>query len=98
MVTSARIPCVRELTITFAPSRFNNSAVEEPRPPAPPTSRISSPAIGKVRSLDGDVAECDGRQKQRQHFAVAEIVLEQPFGENREDHSNRAVKYKSRFG
>src|SRR6266436_1896405 len=88
LVISARSPRCRELITTCAPSASNSAAVMDPRPPAPPESRISSPLIvefsgGNDRRLSRHIAETDHGQKQREHFAVAQVVLQEAFGENR---------------
>src|SRR5713101_2144663 len=83
LVISARNPRWRELITTCAPSASSSAAVTEPRPPAPPDSRISSPSIGKAPRLSRHVAETDDGQKQCQHFAVAQVVLQEPFRKNR---------------
>src|SRR5258706_9023485 len=80
LVISARNPRCRELITTCAPSASKNAAVAEPRPPAPPDSRISSPLMGNVRRLPRHVAETDHRQKQREHLAVAQVVFQEAFG------------------
>src|SRR5437588_5984818 len=86
LVISARNPRCRELITTWAPSASSSAAVADPRPPAPPESRISRPLIGNFRRLSRHIAETDDGQKQREHFAVAQVILQEAFGKNRQDH------------
>src|SRR5260370_8241355 len=87
---------------TRAPSDSSNRAAADPSPPAPPTSSISRPSMDdfsarNFRSLLGDVSEADRSEKQRQHFRVAQVVLQKSFRQNRQNHGDRAVQHEPPF-
>src|SRR5579871_309769 len=102
-VISARTPCSRELITTRAPSVSSNAAVADPSPPAPPASKISKHASedfsgGMLPLLGGYIPECDHREKQHQHFAVAQVVLQQTFGQNRQNDGDGAMQHEAGIG
>src|SRR5947209_15484046 len=95
---SVRTPCDLDPTITVAPSALSRSAVVDPKPPAPPASTISRPSRGNFGRLQSDVAERENCEKNREHLAVAEVVFEEAFGEDREYHSDRSMQHEPCLG
>src|SRR5260370_210708 len=95
---------------TLAPSARSSSAVADPRPPAPPTRTIESPSTGNLRRLrhaarrrhahrlQRDVAKAAHPQEHREHLAVAQVVFEEAFGKDAQEHGDGAVQNKARLG
>src|SRR5438093_98292 len=80
-----------------APSAASSRVDAAPRPPVPPTSSTSLPLSdsGKIRLrvvLHRYISAAGHYQKHRQHFAIAQIVFEQPGDHGGDDNGDGAVQ------
>ena len=55
------------------------------------------PLFLRLRACSGDVAKGHHREKQRQHFAVAQVVFGEALRQNREDRRDRSVQHEAGF-
>src|SRR6266850_8194647 len=83
--------------MSWAPSAASSRVDAAPRPPVPPTSSTSLPRSDSGKSrlrvvLDRYISAAGHHQKHRQHFAVAQIVLEQPGDHGGDDDGYGAVQ------